>query len=64
MADEETTTRDEASLAPQRDPFEGVPPGCSPPKPMWPLWLALLGFLVWLGILVALMIVRFRTSVV
>jgi len=31
---------------------------------MWPLWVALIGFVLWIAILLVLMVIRFRTSVV
>ena len=46
------------------DPWEGVPPGCGTSRSWSPLWLALLGFAVWVGILLVLLVIRFRTSVV
>jgi hypothetical protein len=64
MSQDESRQNEADQTAAQRDPFEGVPPGCSPPKPWWPFWLAIIGFVVWVGILVLVMIYRFRTSVV
>ncbi len=46
------------------DSWEGVPPECGTPRSWTPLWFALLGFAVWVGILLVLLVIRFRTSVV
>ena len=47
---------------PKADPWEGVPPGCGTPRPGWPMWLALVGFVLWVGFLLVLMVIRLRTS--
>ncbi len=64
MADEQAKQQGTLSGTPQPDPFEGVPPGCSPPRPSWPLVLAVLGYIVWVALLLILMVIRLRTSVV
>jgi len=64
MVQDGSSPQESPATPPPRDPFEGVPPGCSPPRPMWPLWVALIGFVLWIAILLVLMVIRFRTSVV
>ena len=64
MVLEEPSRQEPPSAISQPDPFEGVPPGCLPPRPMWPLWFALIGFVVWVIVLLVIMFIRLRTSVV
>ncbi|MBN1343757.1 MAG: hypothetical protein JXQ73_13810 [Phycisphaerae bacterium] len=61
--DEDTSNQEKAKATERAaDPWEGVPPGCGTPRSWTPFWLALAGFFVWLGCLVALLIIRFHTS--
>ena len=62
--DQEGSSQQEATPAEAKVDWEGIPPGCGTPRSWGPLWLALLGFAVWVGILLVLLVIRFRTSVV
>jgi hypothetical protein len=39
-----------------------IPPGDSPPQPRWPLVLGASAWLLWLGFLVTMAILRVRTT--
>ncbi len=63
--DSETASQEDTTSAETKpDIWEGVPPGCGSPRPWWPLWLGLIGFVVWVGLLLVLLVIRLRTSVV
>lgn len=59
---EQATKSTEAQA--QADPFEDVPPGCGTPRAWWPFWLGLVGFVAWVAFLLALLAIRWQTSVV
>lgn len=64
MSRERTDDRQAKPPEPKPDPWEGVPPGCATPRAWWPFWLGLVGFVIWVGLLLVLLAIRWQTSVV
>ncbi len=62
--DETTASQSMNTEKPNRDPWEGVPPGCGTPRSWGNFYLGLFGFFVWVGLLIILMLVRFRVAAV
>ncbi len=55
-------TRPDAPEKPRTPPADDVPPGDSPPKPWWPLYLAAAAWGAWMLFLVVMLILRLKES--